>query len=124
MSKAADRGWIKHEHDMAEMFGLDRTLTSGNKFFDKGDAVHRGRQLPFPVYLEAKYTEHASRTLTMIELYEGQQHAAEAGRRFVMAVRFYPKNAVGPEDYVVMAAHDLAELLDMVNEEDTEEDTG
>lgn len=109
-------GWQQHEHDVAAMFGLDLTVSSGNRFHDPGDAIHRGRRFPFPVYAEAKYTSNASRSLRLAELQDGQERAEEIGRRFILPLRFWPRGAVGPHDYVVLNAHDLAELLDMVNE--------
>ena len=41
--------------------------------------------------------------------------ADELGKRMVMPVRFAPP-VVGPQDYVVLALHDFAELLDLARE--------
>lgn len=109
------RGWEQHERDIQEMFGLDSTICSGNRFHDAGDGVHRGRGFPFPVYAECKYTEKLSKTLKLLEIADAEVNAADAGKRMIMPIRFWRRTARGPEDYVLISAHDLAELLDMVN---------
>lgn len=105
------RGWRGHEHDIAEMFGLDQTLSSGSKFHDPGDAVTRGKGHPFPLYAEAKYTEHMSKTVRLRDLMAGQELAVGTGKRFIMPIRFWPRGAASPADYILLSAHDFAELF-------------
>lgn len=112
----AMKGWERHEADVAEMFGLDQTLASGSKFHDIGDATHRGRGFPFPVIADAKYTEHSSMVLKLLTLTDWTRRAAEQGKRFIMPIRFHIVAQGTDEDWVLIQAHDLAELLDMINE--------
>jgi hypothetical protein len=111
------QGWERHEQDVAKMFGLEQTLTSGNKFFDPGDAVHRGRGLPFPVIADAKYTEHSSISIRLLTLRQWSEKAASLGKRFIMPIRFHIKAENSDDDWVLMSAHDLAELLELVNKQ-------
>ena len=106
-------GWQVFEHDVQEMFGLDSTICSGNKWYDQGDAVTRGRDSLFPMFCDCKYTERRSRTLSLKELLQLENLAADAGKRMVMPIRFQPKD-VGHADYAVVLLHDLKELLDIV----------
>lgn len=112
------KGWERHEKDVAEMFGLDQTLASGSKFHDIGDATHRGRRFPFPVIADAKYTEYASFSLKLLQLRQWATSAAEQGKRFIMPIRFHIVAEGTDDDWVLIQAHDLAELLDMVNNRD------
>lgn len=105
--------WERWERESAEMFGLDQTLTSGNKFFDPGDATHRGRSTPFPLLVDAKYTTRSSYSLKLKFLRDMTHRAAEQGKRFLLPLRFHVKGTT--EDFVVLRAHDFAELLDRVN---------
>lgn len=107
--------WERHEKDVAEMFGLDQTLCSGSKFHDIGDATHRGRSFPFPVIADAKYTEHSSFSVKLLQLRQWGTRAAEQGKRFIMPIRFHIVADGTQEDWVLLKAHDLAELLDMIN---------
>lgn len=107
--------WQRHEREVADILGLRRTITSGNKWFDPGDGVTRGRS-PFPLYADCKCTEKHSFSLKLADLYQMQDRAAEMGKRLIMPVRFHP--AVGPQDYVVIGLHDFAELLDLARQED------
>lgn len=112
----ATRGWEAHEKDLQEMFGLEPTITSGSKFYDPGDAVTRGRTHPFPLYVDGKYTTKRSRSVSLKELRDYQGRAAEIGKRMVLALRYWPISDTQPEDYVVLSAHDFAELLSLVEE--------
>jgi hypothetical protein len=112
-------GWQTWEREVAELFGLDQTLASGSKFRDPGDAVQRGRGFPFPVLADAKYTEFASISFKLKFLRDWQDKAAEMGKRFVLPIRFHIKAENRNDDWVLISAHDLAELLDVVNERAT-----
>lgn len=107
-------GWENHERDIADMFNLDRTISSGNKWHDPGDAVSRGRSNPFPIYAECKFTEHKSFAVSLKALADAENKAFQLGKRLIMPIRFGRKNPPMHKDYVVIAAHDLAELLDML----------
>lgn len=109
------KGWERWEADVASTFGLDQTLASGSKFHDIGDATHRGRHFPFPVIADAKYTEHSSYSVKVRDLRQWASRAAELGKRFVLPIRFHIVAEDTEDDWVLIASHDLAELLDMVN---------
>lgn len=107
--------WRKFEQDVAELLGLDATLSSGSTWHDKGDAVTRGRSAPFPIYAECKYTQRASKIVKLRDLQAGEELAATVGKRFIMPIRLHPSGPfVGEHDYVVLSLHDFKELLDMV----------
>jgi len=104
--------WQAHERYVQQVLGLDSTITSGNKWFDPGDAVTRGRTSPFPLYADCKCTEKGSFSLKLSDLNDLQHRAAMSGKRLVMPIRFHP--SVGPQDYLVIGLHDFAELLQEV----------
>ena len=107
--------WQRHEREVQQLLGLDATITSGNKWFDPGDGITRGRRSPFPLYADCKCTEKLSFPLRLGTLNTLSMKADELGKRMVMPVRFAPP-VVGPQDYVVLALHDFAELLDLTRE--------
>lgn len=113
---AKEKDWQTWEREVAEMFGLDQTLSSGSTFRDPGDATHRGRHFPFPVLADAKHTTFASYSLRLKFLRDWQEAAAEQGKRFIMPIRFHLTAENSNDDWVLISAHDLAELLDLVNE--------
>jgi hypothetical protein len=108
--------WEVFERYVAQVFGLDTTIASGNKFFDPGDAVNRDRDHPFPLFVDAKYTEAASYPLKMRELANYTERAADVGKRLVVALRFWPRGRREPEDYAIVGLHDLVELLGLCAE--------
>ena len=108
--------WQRHEREVRELLGLDATITSGNKWFDPGDGITRGRRSPFPLYADCKCTEKHSFSLKLADLYHLQDRAADMGRRLIVPIRFHP--AVGPQDYCLIGLHDFAELLDLIPQED------
>lgn len=112
---AAVKSWERHERDMQQMFGLDSTITSGNKFFDPGDGVTRDREAPFPLYADCKCTEHSSISLKVLALRQYAIRATELGKRFIMPIRFHIVAEDSHDDWVLIQAHDLAELIDLVN---------
>lgn len=109
------RGFEEHERFVAELYGLDQTITSGNKFYDPGDAVSR-HSGPFALFADAKYTEKLSYSLKLKELQDYAERATMRGKRLILPVRFFPPSLHAPSDWVVLNAHDLAELLTYVPE--------
>lgn len=103
--------WETWERDVAKALGLDITITSGSKWHDPGDACTRGRDDPFPLFVDAKFTERASFSLKARDLKQWSKRAAEAGKRFILPLRFH-KAGQRDEDYVVMSFHDFIELRD------------
>ena len=105
--------WKAWEHEAARALGLDLTVSSGSQFYDKGDATTRGRDDPFPLQVDCKLTERGSFSLNNKVLQKWHRQAAEAGKRFIMPIRFLtPQRA---DDYVLMSFHDFIELRDNAN---------
>jgi len=109
MSKP-DPTWEAFESDVAELFGLRRTITSGNKFFDPGDAVSPPDD-PFPLYVDAKYTERLSYSLKLKDLQNYRDQAAHLGKHLVLPLRFWPRGQHGPQDFAVVDLYDLHDLV-------------
>lgn len=112
--------WQKHEQEVAEALGLRLTITSGNKWFDQGDGVTPGRDHPFPLYVDAKYTVRGSYSINGDELRQYQRQAEELGKRMILAVRLNPP-AREAQDYVVLSLHDFAELFHLATAEKASE---
>lgn len=105
------KGWERFEHDVARWFGLSTTISSGNKFFDPGDAVTRGRRHPWPLYADAKHTTRASFSLKLKDLLDYHRQALELGKNFILPVRFEDPYGV-VNDYVVLPLSDFRELYE------------
>ena len=100
---------------MAERLGLRRTISSGNKHFDPGDAVSTDRNDPFPLYADAKCTSANSFSLKAYELRQFTERAIEVGRRFIMPIRFWSPGSQH-EDYVVIGFNDFQDLIERYRE--------
>jgi hypothetical protein len=110
-------GWKAFEAYVAELLGLDATCSSGSTWHDKGDAVSRDRNDPFPLYAEAKYTEKLSFSLKLNDLMNYSARAAQVGKRFILPLRFGHRTKGQSLDYVVLSLHDFAELLSLATPE-------
>lgn len=110
------RGWQRHERDVAELLGLKLTTSSGNQFYDPGDAVDYSplRDNDFALFADAKYTEKKSMALNAQVLRSLTEIARIVGKRPIMPVRFF-KTPDQAEDYVVMRLDDFAELMGKSN---------
>lgn len=108
-------GWVAFEQHVNSLLGLDRTIASGNKWHDVGDGVDRSRG-DFAIQTDAKYTEAGSFYLNAAKMYQWCQRAQGLGKRFVLAVRFMPKWADRPEDYVILRLDDFTELMEKLRE--------
>lgn len=104
--------WEQFESDVAQRLGLRRTISSGNKFYDPGDAVST-RDDPFPLFADAKCTTAKSFSLKSHELRQYTERALHQGQHMILPVRFH--SPVGyHEDYVVSVFEDFQELLERV----------
>jgi hypothetical protein len=112
--------WKGFEEFVATQLGLTPTVASGNKYNDPGDAVTRDPNHPFPLYADAKFTEHASFSISLRMLENYTEKAAEVGKRLILPIRLWPRPRVRPADYVVMSFHDFAELYAMAYPRDGE----
>jgi hypothetical protein len=106
------RGWESWEKDSAHDLGLVQTISSGNKFYDPGDAVGHSHD-PFPLYSDAKYTERMSYGLRRVEMENHILRADEQGKRMVLPVRIWPRGDHLPLDLVVVQMADFAELYEL-----------
>jgi hypothetical protein len=111
-------GWEQWEHDVQETLGLDATICSGSKFNDIGDATDNcpPQDDSFRLLVDCKYTEAASHSVTAKFMGQWVDRATEHGKRFVLALRLWPRGAYGPRDYVVLTLDDFAELLGLARE--------
>jgi hypothetical protein len=103
--------WRAWEHEAARALGLDTTVSSGNQFYDKGDATTRGREDPFPLMVDCKLTTRASFSLNRKVLASYENQATAAGKRLVLPVRFLTPRST--QDYAVLSFHDLIELRNL-----------
>jgi len=108
-------GWKAHEAHIQDLLGLDSTPASGAKWQAVGDAVDNRHpsETVFPLIADAKCTEQKSFSLRAADLGSWVDRAQELGKRFIMPIRFWPRGAYGPRDYVVLTLDDFAELLEM-----------
>lgn len=106
------QGWEAWEAIVNRLLGLDGTVTSGNKWYDPGDGVDRSHytEEDFPLIVDAKYTEAASFVVSQKTLFQWVKKAEEMGKRFILAVRIWPKELANPEDYIVISFDDFVEL--------------
>lgn len=101
--------WAQFEYYVAGLFGLQQTITSGNKWWDQGDA-QGSRHDAFPIYLDCKHTMAASTSFKDKDLRQWRRQAQIAGKRMVIALRFE-----GGGDYGIIDLDDLKELIDLAN---------
>lgn len=95
---------------MSGLFGLQQTITSGNKWWDQGDA-QGNRHDAFPIYLDCKHTMGLSTSFRDKDLRQWRSQAQSVGKRMVIALRFQ-----GGGDYALIDLNDLKELIDLVNQ--------
>lgn len=106
----AASAWKDFEVFVAKQLGLNLTVASGNKYNDPGDAVTRDPNHPFPLYADAKFSEHASFSVSRKILENYTNKATEVGKRMILPVRLWPRHQKHPVDYVVMSFSDFVEL--------------
>jgi hypothetical protein len=107
-------GWLEWEQHIQEILGLDSTPASGAKWQAPGDAVdnHHPSDTVFPLLADAKFTESQSYSVSAKFMRQQTTQAAEAGKRFILPLRFWPRGQRQPEDYVVLGLNDFAELME------------
>jgi hypothetical protein len=107
-------GWEGFERHVQFELGLDSTIASGSQFHDKGDAVDRRHPsaTDYALQIECKFTVGRTFTLNAKKLSAWVKGARLSGRNFGLAVRFWPTNGLGPEDYILVPLGEYKELLD------------
>ncbi|QIG58367.1 holliday junction resolvase [Gordonia phage Skog] len=105
--------WQKFEDHVNETLGLERTAASGSQWHSPGDGVDNTHydDSDFLVMADAKYTENRTFTLSSKFLGDYEMRAAEAGKRFVLPIRFANRRERVKKDFVVLSLDDFAELL-------------
>lgn len=110
--------WVKHEAEVNEALGLEPTISSGSKWHDIGDGVHRGEGRKFPMVVDAKSTDHESFTLKHKDLSFWWKRAKESGRVFGLPVRFDRFDE--QKDWVVLEFNEYCQILAAAEEETLE----
>ncbi len=112
-----DKQWLAWEHTIQAKLSLDATPASGARFQAVGDAVDNRHpsESAFPLLADAKHTEAKSYSITKKFWDQWQSVAMEAGKRFIMPIRIWPRDTDNhfPADIVAISLDDFAELLDM-----------
>ncbi len=105
--------WREWELYLQEQLGLDDCIASGAKWYDLGDGVTRAhyRESIFPIVIDAKYTENRSFSVTEKLMNQWFVRACDMGKRFLLPIRIFPREAKRPTDLVVMGLDDFIELL-------------
>jgi len=107
--------WEQWERDLQERLGLDSTPASGARWQAPGDAVDNShpQDSSFALLLDAKLTEKISYSIGRKFWNQWQAKAAEAGKRFIMPIRMWPRGEAKPTDVVVVGLDDFVELVEM-----------
>lgn len=105
--------WEKWEKEIQALYGLDSAPGSGNQFNAPGDAVNNTNphESSFRLFIDCKYTEKLSYSLTRRLWETWSERAAEHGKRPAIAIRWDNEMLLHPKDVVVIDPNDLAELI-------------
>ena len=105
--------WQAHESEVAELLGIDTTVSSGNKFYDISDAVTRGHALDDRVQFMADMKATIRKTFRLDRdfLHEYRERAILRSKIFLLPVRFENPETKYREDWILVHANDFSELL-------------
>lgn len=105
--------WERFEQYCNELLELDGTVSSGSQWHDKGDGTNRDMydDNPFRLLVDAKTTVRGSYSVSAKEMDKWTRIGVEAGKRFVLTIRFLRSNSRKQADYAVIGLDDFAELL-------------
>lgn len=111
-------GWEAWENYANRALGLTRTIASGSQAHDPGDGVDRRHhsETGYALMVDAKYTEKKSFPLVAKTMDFYVRRAAEAGKRFILAVRLIDGGGSVVHDYVVVPLQDYVTLLETYRE--------
>lgn len=105
--------WHAHEDFVADLLGADKTVSSGNKWYDISDAVTRDNVMSNRAQFmaDAKSTLKKSYSLSRDFLYQYRERAILRGKIFLLPVRFENPEDHSVNDWIVLHASDFSELL-------------
>lgn len=108
------RGWESWESEVNKALGLSSTAGSGSQAHDPGDGTDRRHhsETDYAIQADAKFTERGSYSVNGKLMKQWSDRALSQGKRFVLPIRFWSKNASLPEDYVVLAFGDYVALVE------------
>lgn len=106
--------WERFEEHVQRVLKLSRTIASGSRHYDPGDAVNKKHyeDEEFRFIADAKCTSARVFTLQDKMLRQWVERARKDGKRFCLPLRFQTEM----EDYVVLSLDDFAEMLVAANE--------
>jgi hypothetical protein len=107
--------WERFEQHVNTLLELDGTVSSGSQWHDKGDGTNRDMYdgNPFRLLVDAKTTVRGSYSVSAKEMARWARIGVEAGKRFVLPIRFLPSNSRPQTDVVVLSLDDFAELVEL-----------
>ena len=105
--------WHAHEDYVAELLGIDKTVSSGNKFYDISDAVSREHVLENRVQFmaDAKSTRNKTFRIGRDFLKDYREASIIRGKIFLLPIRFEVKGTGEVHDWILLHANDFSELL-------------
>lgn len=108
------RGWESWESEVNNALSLSSTAGSGSQAHDPGDGTDRRHhsETDYAIQADAKFTERGSYSVNGKLMKQWSDRALSQGKRFVLPIRFWSKNASLPEDYVVLAFGDYVALVE------------
>ena len=109
--------WQKFEREANAALGLDATVTSGNKWYDKNDGTTRGHPLDnvFMIDADEKSTTHKTYSISEDFLLANRKRSTLAGKTFLLPVRFEHEDS--HSDWIVISMEDFLSMtgIDAVN---------
>lgn len=107
----SDPGWETWEQHVNTQLGLSGTAGSGNQWFEKGDGIDKSDS-EWAYQVDAKYTDKASRSVSIKEFGQLAKQAYMQGKKFALPIRLWPRGQLQPTDLVVITFEDFAALVE------------
>jgi len=103
--------WEYWENYVNTELGLSATAASGSQWYEKGDGVDPSDS-EYAYQVDAKFTEKASRSVSVKEWTQLSNLARMAGKKFALPLRLWPRGTIAPTDLVVISFEDFADLVE------------
>jgi hypothetical protein len=103
-------GWAGWETHVNTELGLTATAGSGNQWYEKGDGIDKSDS-EWAYQVDAKFTDKASRSVSIKEFTQLAMQAAMQGKKFALPIRLWPRGKLQPVDLVVITFEDFVELV-------------